>query len=78
MANLRLLHQLKCLTALVIGSLGLAKIYLNSKKVFAQLQRLFVFPKSGYIYSYTNSYNIAMTSSSQDDHLRAGAWAASD
>ena len=36
----------------------------------------FFIPKSGRKYSHTNSYNFAMTPSSQDDYLTAGAWAA--
>ena len=35
----------------------------------------FFIPKSGRKYSYTNTYNFAMTLISQDDHLAAGAWA---
>ena len=34
----------------------------------------FFIPKSGHIYSHTNSNNLAMTLISQDDHLTAGAW----
>ena len=36
----------------------------------------FFIPKSGRKYSYTNSYNFAMTLISQDDNPTAGAWAA--
>ena len=32
-------------------------------------------PGEGLKYSYTNSYILAMTLMSQDDHLTAGAWA---
>ena len=37
---------------------------------------LFLIPRRGRKYSHTNSYILAMTPITQDDHLTAGAWAA--
>ena len=44
--------------------------------IFIESLTYFLLRLSSRKYTYPNSYNSAMTSIAQDDHLTAGAWAA--